>query len=117
MQVIICGGRDFNDKAYLNDMLTFIREQRDFNTVITGGARGADSLAHQWAVLQVNMHTMIFYAEWDQFGKRAGFIRNEQMLNQLNEGSNDFVIAFPGGNGTAHMIRIAEQRGFNVLKL
>jgi len=53
-------------------------------------------------------------AEWDKFGRRAGPLRNEQMLR---EGKPDVVVAFPGGRGTAHMVRIAKEAGIDVLEI
>ena len=83
------------------------------SVVIHGGARGADQLAGAWAKeRQVSYKT--YPAQWDRYGKSAGFRRNEQMLN---EGNPDLIIAFPGGNGTAHMMRIARQRGYEVTEI
>lgn len=81
--------------------------------VISGGATGADSAAIDWAV--VNWCTFDEYkADWDRYGKRAGFIRNQQMLD---EGKPDIVMAFPGGNGTNDMVSKARMAGVKVINV
>jgi len=75
-----------------------------------GMARGADMLAWQWAH-DFGIPTCEFPADWDRHRRSAGTIRNEQMLR---EGKPDLVIAFPGGRGTAHMVRIAKAAGVPV---
>lgn len=76
-------------------------------------APGADSLARQWAE-DNGVETIGFRASWNLYGKRAGYIRNVQMLN---EGQPDLVVAFPGGAGTKMMINLAEAAGVPVVKI
>lgn len=81
--------------------------------VIHGDAKGADTMADSWAV--VNWCEIQSYpADWDKYGKRAGYLRNMQMLV---EGKPDLVVAFPGGRGTANMIKLAEEAGVEVIKV
>lgn len=54
-----------------------------------------------------------FPADWDKYGKRAGYLRNVQMLD---EGKPDLVVAFPGGKGTAMMVKLAKERGVRVIE-
>jgi cephalosporin hydroxylase len=117
MRVLVCGGRDYDNWIKLQE--TLLREcdarcdDYDHLTIIQGGARGADSLAKDWARLQeVEMEE--YPADWDQYGKAAGIIRNQEMLT---EGKPDLVIAFPGGRGTAHMVRIAKDAGVEVIEV
>lgn len=81
------------------------------STVIEGGARGADSLAGEWADDRGLEH-ITYHADWDNLGRKAGLIRNERMLK---DGAPDLVIAFPGGRGTFHMSRLAEEAGVPVI--
>lgn len=56
-----------------------------------------------------------FLALWALHGKAAGPIRNVQMMTALlEEDGHHVVLAFPGGTGTADMVRIAEQHGVDV---
>lgn len=105
MKAIVCGGRSFSDSKYLEEMMDFFKERWNLQSIITGGAKGADSLAHQWA-LKRKLATEVYHADWDQFGKSAGMIRNRQMLT---EGQPNVVIAFPGTTGTENMIAIARK--------
>lgn len=103
MRVLVCGGRDYRDfqrvKRYLNTLHSTI----EIDTLIEGGARGADTLARVWAA-QASVPVETFPADWSQHGRRAGTIRNKRMLT---EGRPDLVVAFPGGVGTADMVRQA----------
>jgi hypothetical protein len=112
VKAIVCGGRDFSDLKYLESCLDKCRQWWGLNHIITGGAKGADSLAHHWA-LKRHLNTEVFHAQWDTYGKGAGMIRNRLMLTQLPQ----VVVAFKGGNGTENMITISRQAGIPVLIL
>ena len=73
--------------------------------IISGHAKGADSLAEQWAKKR-EVSLEIYPAEWDVYGKSAGFMRNQQMID---EGLPDLVVAFSGGKGTVNMIKLSNQ--------
>ena len=108
MKVLVWGGRDFQDKARVFATLDGL----DPALVIHGGARGADSLAEKWAATrQVPCH--VYPADWRRHGRAAGPIRNREMLEQSKP---DLVVAFPGGRGTAHMVRIARDAGYRVIE-
>lgn len=81
--------------------------------VIHGAAPGADFLAGWWAMTN-NIPVRAFPADWRKYGKRAGFRRNQQMLD---EGKPDIVFAFPGGNGTKDMVKRAKAAGVPVLEI
>jgi len=106
MRAIVCGGRDFDDVDLAYATLDRLRP----SVVISGGARGADSIGEMWAH-ERGVHVERFPADWYKHGRSAGPIRNEQMLK---EGKPDMVIAFPGGRGTAHMVKIAREAGVPV---
>lgn len=114
-KVLVCGGRDFAEAAWLSDVLTDVW-RRDAGwgdlVVIEGGARGADSLARHWA-MRNGRGTQGFRADWS-LGKRAGPLRNQRMLD---EAQPDLVIAFPGGRGTADMVRRARAAGVEVREM
>lgn len=113
MKALICGGRDFGHKDRMFAALDAIHERAPIHVVIEGGATGADRLAQEWATvngIDVNEYP-ITPAAWAKHGKKAGFLRNQLMLN---DGQPDIVIAFPGGVGTALMIRLAKEQGVHV---
>ena len=78
--------------------------------VIEGEQRGVDLLAREWAE-EKGLEVRGFPADWDQYGKRAGFIRNSQMLK---EGNPHAVVAFPGGVGTRMMVGLARRANIPV---
>lgn len=104
MRVLVCGGRDFTDSVFIvNTLFRLEEEYGDFTEVIHGGARGADTEAGRFAQLR-HAKEIVFRASWEKHGKAAGVIRNQRMLD---EGKPDLVVAFPGGRGTADMVRKA----------
>lgn len=109
MRVLVCGGRDFNDWEMLCEELTDLWSH-EVEAIIHGGARGADSLAGEYA-RAVGVDEIVFRADWERHGRSAGPIRNRQMLV---EGKPDLVVAFPGGRGTANMIEQAMAAGVEV---
>jgi hypothetical protein len=81
--------------------------------VIEGGAAGADRWARSWARLRaIDVET--YEAQWARDGRAAGPIRNQAML--IN-GRPDLVVAFPGGRGTADMVRRAKAAGVRVIEV
>jgi len=112
-RVVVCGGRDYADRDRLNTVLDRLRAERGFSLVIAGGARGADTLAAEWAASR-GVPCEVYMADWEGLGRKAGPIRNERMLA---EGKPDLVVGFPGGRGTAHMCRIAREAGIEVLEI
>lgn len=107
MHVLVCGGRDFQNKDFLEGTLDRLNNFVKINEIIQGGAPGADKLAREWA-RERNIKINTFYAQWIKYGLAAGPIRNQQMLD---EGKPNLVIAFPGGKGTANMIELAKKAG------
>src|SRR3990167_8292284 len=109
MRVLVCGGRDFHNVDLMYDVL----KQWDITHVISGHARGADQMAEMWAD-EHGVPLTIFPAEWDKFGRMAGPIRNQQMLD---EGMPDLVVAFPGGRGTADMVARVKRASINLYEV
>lgn len=101
MKVLVTGGRE---RADAWRVATELHKLLPFSHLIEGGARGADALAAQWAE-RIGVQSVTCSANWNKFGKGAGAIRNGNMLGLLSDG--DVVIAFPGGTGTANMVKQA----------
>lgn len=114
MRVLVCGGRDYNNHSRIYHVLDDIQDERgNFSIVITGDATGADHWAESWAWMQTLPHLKVA-ADWVGYGRRAGPIRNGLMLT---EGKPDLVVAFPGGRGTADMVRKATAAKIEVIKV
>lgn len=113
--VLVCGGRHYDDRVRLHTIMNALHHVRSIDLVIHGGASGADILAGAWA-MDHGVVSKAFPARWALHGRAAGPMRNKQMLV---EGKPDLVLAFPGGTGTADMVRQAVEHGvrtFNIPK-
>ena len=97
--IIVCGGRDYENYGYLSRVLDLLHSKIGIKELHHGDARGADRLAGHWA-RENGIPEIRHPADWKRDGRAAGPIRNERMLKAAKPTR---VIAFPGGNGTAHM--------------
>lgn len=112
LKIVVCGGRDYADNAHVWNRLSEIDDVFGIASVAHGGAPGADSEAGKWAA-NARKPCQVFPARWKQEGKRAGPLRNQRMLDQFQP---DAVVAFPGGRGTADMVRRATDAGVKIIK-
>ena len=109
-KLIVAGGRDFIDYDRVSKTLFDLAESETFQNkgiaLVSGMARGADILAVRFA-RQHNVKLYEFPANWEVFGKSAGFTRNIQMADFA-----DGLLAFWDGEsrGTAHMIQAMQDR-------
>lgn len=106
MRVLVCGGRDYDDRAFIFGRLDALDARRGITVVIHGAADGADALADEWARSR-GKAILDFPARWEYGDRYEGRRRNGRMLH---EGKPDCVVAFPGGPGTAHMVEISRGR-------
>lgn len=123
MRVLVCGSRDYWNTyrifTVLNGLcLGYLELGGSEFIVIEGEAPGADSIAARWAEEASKTHPVglqRFYADWEQYDKRAGYVRNARMLE---EGKPDLVLAFfsspERSRGTDMMVKLAEEAGVKV---
>lgn len=112
-KVIIAGSRGFSNYKLLKEQCNkYLRDKRQNSNivVISGNARGADTLGEKYAK-EEGFDLEIYPAQWDKYGKSAGFRRNEQMAKIA-----DALIAFWDGksHGTKHMIDIMNEKNLQV---
>lgn len=102
----IIGSRTFVNYEFMKKIL----DSFSFSEIVSGGARGADSLAKKYAK-EKNLLITEILPDWNQYGRSAGFKRNKLIVDQ-----SDAIIAFWDGKskGTAHSIRLAKKVGKNV---
>jgi hypothetical protein len=105
IKIGVVGSRSFNDYKLVKDTLDPYKGK--VWLIVSGGARGADSLGEKWAN-ENWVKTLIHRPDWDKHGKAAGFIRNKQIVDD-----SDLIIAFWDSlsKGTEHTIRIAREAG------
>ena len=111
-KVIVAGGRDFNNYKLLSDTLYKLLDNKQPSQVeiVSGTCRGADLLGEKWAKI-TDTKIKRFPADWDEYGKSAGFVRNKQMANY-----SDALVAFWDGKskGTKNMIELAKRNNLSV---
>lgn len=108
---IVAGSRQFNNYDLLCDKLDFLLQNQGGKVIIIhGGCRGADLLAERYAQHR-GYEQITFLAEWDKYGKRAGYIRNREMHKFIAHFSKRGVVAFWDGKskGTAHSFELANE--------
>ncbi len=107
-RVLVCGSRDWRDPTPIRRALAELQAAWGSFEVVEGGARGADTLARQ-AAQDLGLMVREFPANWRRYGKAAGMIRNQAMLDYLLEADQRLVLAFPlsQSRGTRHMVAIA----------
>lgn len=111
LRVLVCGDRNWSDETMIQLALSTLPSD---TVVIEGEARGADRLARKVAE-RLGMTILPFPADWERYGRAAGPIRNQQMLD---EGRPNIVFAFHDdldhSRGTADMVRRAKKANVSV---
>lgn len=119
MRALITGGRDFRDVETVERVLDIVLGNCAAPSIVHGNATGADTIADNWAIKRNAADgtewckRIVRPADWHKHGRAAGAIRNSEMLLEQPE----IVIAFPGGRGTADMVRKAQAAGVLVLEV
>lgn len=117
MKVLVCGSRNFGlpdiIAVRLYEFTLTDKLKEPWPVIIHGAATGADSIADRHA-RRLGLEVQPFPANWEEFGKAAGSLRNKYMLEQ----EPDLVIAFvrdPNNSpGTANMVLQALCAGVKV---
>ena len=107
MKYAIVGSREFPDKVFVESITQqLINDDPDF-ILVSGGARGVDTWGSDVAIKN-NKLSIVHYADWNKHGKKAGFLRNHDIINDAN-----MVYAFWDGTskGTKHSIDLAIKAG------
>ena len=115
--LLVCGGRHFDSAERAFAVLNRTAERVEITAVRHGGARGADSLAGLWAT-EHGYPEQVYPADWARLGAGAGPIRNQAMVDAHDPSVPSSrvvaVVAFPGGEGTADLVRRARAAGLPV---
>ena len=107
MRVLVTGSRNWTDATVISRALSSIPTDEQI-TVVHGGAKGADSLAGQFAQ-HLGYSVEVHEADWDTYGKRAGYIRNKKMVDL----GADLCLAFIKNNskGATICLDLADKAG------
>ena len=109
MKILVAGSRNYYDYAEFSEVMNYTHKKYNISEIVSGGARGADSLAERYAK-ENNIPIKVFKADWDKYGKSAGFIRNADMHNYLSQFEDRMCLCFWDGQsrGTAHNFKLSK---------
>ena len=109
-KVIVAGSRNFNDYNLMSKKLNYYFQNRNDIVIVSGTCYGADKLGEKYAK-EHNLGLLQFPADWNKYGKSAGYRRNEQMHKFISQFENRGCVCFWDGSskGTQHNFKLAEQ--------
>ncbi len=123
IRIIIAGTRTFNNQDIADKIINIVLDKlykKGYKSsdieIISGGAKGADSLGAQYGKIN-NIKVSYFLADWNAYGKSAGCIRNQEMADYAGvKRGYGALIAFwdKKSKGTKNMIEIATRKGLKV---
>jgi hypothetical protein len=110
MTVGVCGSRGYEGAGHVGRLLQLLLDGGYLTRVVSGGARGPDTYAENWARLN-KVPLTVHKPDWDKHGKSAGYIRNVDIVHD-----SDLLLAFYDGSskGTRHTMNLAKQKGIKV---
>lgn len=105
--LMVSGSRTIKDYDFVANCLEETKKLYDYDTILTGGADGVDSFAEFYARMNLINH-FIIYPKWKKHGKKAGIMRNNDMVEMANQG----IAIWDGkSKGTKHAIRELSKKG------
>lgn len=109
---LVVGSRGFTDYQMMKEKLDFFLSKKDRVVIVSGGAKGADTLAERYAK-EKGYPLKVFPANWDKYGKRAGYLRNYEMQTYISKADERGIVAFWDGKsrGTKQNFGMAEKHG------
>jgi hypothetical protein len=113
MRILVTGSRDWTDKITIYETLSQVWVSGEYNmpTLVSGACpTGADRMAEEYAEAY-NWNIELHPAEWEKYGKRAGFLRNKEMVDL----GADICLAFIKNNskGASMTLKLAEEAGMS----
>lgn len=118
VHILVCGGRHFTDYPLLCSVLdSSIGNMCDME-IVSGHCQGAERLGEIYAE-EHGFSVKMFPAEWEKYQRKAGPIRNRQMIDYIKPFANRFVVAFTSENtvGTRYTMSLAKKAGIPVMEI
>lgn len=118
-RLIVTGSRGFKEYDYLCEVLDWALKNKISQnysiTIVSGTAKGADTMGEQYANERgFNIHRMP--ADWNAYGKRAGYVRNNDMALYAVNAEGGCVVFWDGiSRGTKHMINLSLKHNFKCI--
>lgn len=118
LHILVCGGRHFTDYPLLCVALDKIKENDSEIEIVSGHCQGADMLGEKYAE-EHGISVKIFPADWGKYKRKAGLIRNKQMIEYIKNFDNRIVVAFTSENtvGTRNTITLAKKANIPVMEI
>ena len=91
MRVLVCGGRDYKNRSRVFEALDRLMAEHGTLTIIEGGAVGADTFAGEWTCTQRSCQLVTEHANWEKYGRPAGPISNQKMIDDHKPNSGGCV--------------------------
>lgn len=125
-RILVTGSREFTERRWVwNTLVTTMEDsQATAVAVVHGGARGADSLASDFCSSRIVEELMdehgvslveeVHWADWDEYGKAAGFIRNQEMVDAGADICLAFLQAGAANRGTRDCMARVRKAGIPV---
>ena len=116
MVLLVAGSRNYFDWEEFRDIMNYICKKYDVTELVSGGAKGTDSMAEKYSKIN-NIPIKVFKADWDYYGKSAGFKRNVEMHNYLNQFKDRACICFWDGksSGTQHNFQLCKKNNTELI--
>lgn len=115
LRVLVCGDRNWANRKLIRSRLIITQIISNIEVLIEGECSGADRIAREEAE-KLGIKVMPFPAKWSKYGRAAGPIRNQRMID---EGKPDLVLAFHNNldksRGTKDMINRAQKAGIKFI--
>ena len=114
-RILVCGSRDYTNASLIEETLSVLHRWLGPFILVHGACpTGADKIASNWAQRK-GITQEPHPANWRGNGKRAGYVRNQEMIDS----GIDQVLAFSTGmlaysKGTYMMVGLAEFAGVRV---
>lgn len=113
--LLICGSRSYSNYYEFEKVADFLLKNKKDIVVVSGGSKGADKLAEEYCHNK-NIEIIIFNAEWNKYGKSAGFRRNTEMISFIKDKEQKGILAFwdMESKGTGHSIKLAKKENIPI---
>ena len=121
-KILVCGGRHFESYGLLKVVLGKIIEKFHIHIstseIVSGHCQGADMLGEKYAE-KYGVSVRRFPADWGKYKRKAGPIRNKQMIDYISGFENKLVVAFTTADtvGTRNTIKLAQKNNIPVVEI
>lgn len=113
-RLIVAGSRDISDYQYVKNCIDeFVNEHGPVREIISGTAKGVDSFGEKYSLDNL-IPLIMFPADWDGLGPKAGHIRNQEMADY----ADSLLLIWDGKSpGSKNMLKTAKREGLFIVQV